>query len=142
MFSSISFEYPFVLLLIPFFIFCNIFCKAKNASYLIPHLHIYNKASEKSNFTAIILKYLIAIFSIIALASPVVIDKSINIKDYTILTENSNQEKVIEVEDNKNKLKKSRISQNSIIKKSYLFFYPLFLATISLILYIFIKNKE
>lgn len=39
-------------------------------------------------------------------------------------------------------LEKSEIENNKITLKEYLFFYPLFLAIISLILYIFLKNRD
>ncbi|RXJ65550.1 VWA domain-containing protein [Halarcobacter ebronensis] len=39
-------------------------------------------------------------------------------------------------------LEKSKIESNKITLKEYLFFYPLFLAIISLILYIYLKNRE
>jgi Ca-activated chloride channel family protein len=41
-----------------------------------------------------------------------------------------------------NTLEKSKINKNKIILKGFLFFYPLFLAIILLLLYIYIKNKE
>ena len=298
MFSSIEFEFPYILVLIPIFILCSIYCKAKSPSYLIPHLHIFNKAAQKTNFLTATLKYLIGIFSIIALASPIRVDETQNIKNegvnivlnldasasmkridldnsksrfevvkeivndfiekrvmdniafvlfgdsallasplsfdkqaqkeilkyleveslgkqtalivsvaisanilkdkdaksnviillsdgedtaskipldviirmikkyqikvYTISIGSSNQyvmskiakeskgkfyevyskKQLSEVYKNINQLEKSEITQNRIIKKDYLFFYPLFLAIISLIIYIFIKNKE
>ncbi len=298
MFSSIEFEFPYILVLIPIFILCSIYCKAKSPSYLIPHLHIFNKAAQKTSFLTSTLKYLVGIFSIIALASPIRVDETQNIKNeginivlnldasasmkrvdldnsksrfevvkeivndfiekrvmdniafvlfgdsallasplsfdkqsqkeilkyleveslgkqtalidsvaisanilknkdvksnviillsdgedtaskipldviirmlkkyqikaYTISIGSSNQyvmskiakeskgrfyevyskEQLSEVYENINQLEKSEITQNRIIKKDYLFFYPLFLAIISLIIYIFIKNKE
>ncbi|WP_072682710.1 VWA domain-containing protein [Arcobacter sp. LA11] len=39
-------------------------------------------------------------------------------------------------------LEKSKIDNNKITLKEYLFFYPLFLAIISLILFIYLKNRE
>ncbi|QKF81217.1 vWA domain-containing protein [Halarcobacter ebronensis] len=39
-------------------------------------------------------------------------------------------------------LEKSKIESNKITLKEYLFFYPLFLAILSLILYIYLKNRE
>ncbi len=39
-------------------------------------------------------------------------------------------------------LEKSKIDNNKITLKEYLFFYPLFLAIISLILFVFLKNRE
>lgn len=41
-----------------------------------------------------------------------------------------------------NALEKSQIEQNKIILKEYLYFYPLFIATIILILLTYIRNKE
>lgn len=40
------------------------------------------------------------------------------------------------------KLEKTKINNNKITLKEYLFFYPLFLAIISLIIFIYLKNKE
>lgn len=71
MFNNLSFEFPYVLLLIFVFIFCSIFCKAKTPSYLIPHLNIFQKSNQKSSLIMNLLKFSIIILSIIALASPV-----------------------------------------------------------------------
>ena len=78
---DISFEYPYFLGLIILFIFCAIFCKAKSPSYLIPHLHIFNKSNAKTNYISSVLKYSTIIFAIIALASPVKINNSQVIKN-------------------------------------------------------------
>ncbi len=67
---SIKFEYPTFLLLILFFIFCSIFCKAKIPTYIIPHLNIFEQNQYKSYILVSILKYIVIISSIIALASP------------------------------------------------------------------------
>jgi len=71
MFNNISLEFPYILLLIFLFIFCSIYCKAKSATYLIPHLHIFQKSNQKSSIFINILKSIVIVFSIIALASPV-----------------------------------------------------------------------
>jgi len=71
MLNNITFEYPYVLLLIFVFIFCSIYCKAKSPSYYIPHLNIFQKSNQKSNFLINVLKYLIVSLTIISLASPV-----------------------------------------------------------------------
>lgn len=71
MLNNISFEYPYVLLLIFVFIFCSIYCKAKSPSYYIPHLNIFQKSNQKSNFLINVLKYFIVSLTIISLASPV-----------------------------------------------------------------------
>ncbi len=67
---TIRFEYPIVFLIIPLFILCSIFCKAKMPTYIIPHLNIFEKNQHKSYMIISILKYVVIIFSIVALASP------------------------------------------------------------------------
>lgn len=67
---DIKFEYPLFLLIIFLFIFCSIFCKAKIPTYIIPHLNIFENSEHKSLLFLSILKYIIIIASIIALASP------------------------------------------------------------------------
>jgi len=68
--SDIKFENPYLLLLILLFIVCSIFCKAKIPTYIIPHLNIFQQSEHKSIIVTSILKYLVIIGSIIALASP------------------------------------------------------------------------
>jgi Ca-activated chloride channel homolog len=80
MYSNFTFEYPYFLLLIILFIICSIYCKAKTPTYLIPHLNIYQFANQKSMFLINILKFLVIIFSIIALASPIKIKDTIMLK--------------------------------------------------------------
>lgn len=48
----------------------------------------------------------------------------------------------MEVYNQINELEKSKIEKNKIVLKEYLYFYPLFIATIILILLIYLKNKE
>lgn len=67
---NISFEYPLVFLCIIPFILCAVFCKAKSAVFLMPHLSILQKSSKKSTLLVEILKYLTIILTITALASP------------------------------------------------------------------------
>jgi Ca-activated chloride channel family protein len=67
---DIKFEYPFLLLIIPIFIICSIFCKAKIPTYIIPHLNIFEQNQYKSIIFISILKYLVIFSSIIALSSP------------------------------------------------------------------------
>lgn len=76
-----TFEYPYFLLLILVFIFCAFYCKAKSPSYLMPHLHIFNKSNIKINILTTILKYIVIVFSIIALASPIKINNTQIIKN-------------------------------------------------------------
>ncbi len=65
-----SFEYPYLLLLIILFLICSRFCKAKIASYYMPHLQIYAQSSSIQSRFIPILKWIAIIFAIIALASP------------------------------------------------------------------------
>ncbi len=81
MFDNISFEYPYVLLLILFFVFCSFFCKAKSATLLFPHLNMIKEANKTNDFIQVFLKYLVIVFSILALASPVKKEDTINIKN-------------------------------------------------------------
>lgn len=67
---NIKFEYPIFFIIIPVFIFCSIFCKAKIPTYIIPHLNIFEKTKHKSLLLASILKYLVILCSVIALCSP------------------------------------------------------------------------
>jgi Ca-activated chloride channel homolog len=81
MYNNFTFEYPYFLLLIVLFILCSIYCKAKTPTYLIPHLDIFKFANQKSMIYINILKYLVIIFSIIALASPIKINDTIILKN-------------------------------------------------------------
>jgi Ca-activated chloride channel homolog len=66
------------------------------------------------------------------------IAKESNAKSYTALSKKD----LILIYEDINKLEKSKIDQNKIILKDFLFFYPLFFAILSLILLIYLKNKE
>ncbi|MEA3352920.1 MAG: VWA domain-containing protein [Campylobacterota bacterium] len=69
--KGISFEYPFVLLLILFFVFCSRFCKPKTISYYVPHIEIFAQSSTINSSVVSFLKWCTIIFSIIALSSPI-----------------------------------------------------------------------
>lgn len=71
MFENITFEYPYLLLILFIFIFCAFFCKEKAPTFLFVHLDIFKNASSKSNALMPLLKYLSIILAIIALASPI-----------------------------------------------------------------------
>ena len=74
--TNISFEYPYILLLILLFILCSKFCKAKVQSYYMPHLDIYTNISKINNNLSSALKWTAIILAIIALSSPI---KELNI---------------------------------------------------------------
>ncbi len=73
--GELIFEYPAVFLLIPLFLLCGYFCKARSEAILFPHLDIFmeSKASEAKLIK--MLKWFSIIFAVIALASPVIEDK-------------------------------------------------------------------
>ena len=66
------------------------------------------------------------------------IAKESNAKAYTAMS----KEDLTLIYEDINKLEKSQIDQNKMVLKDYLFFYPLFLAILSLILLIYLRNKE
>mgnify|MGYP000547679961 CR=1 FL=1 len=78
--SNISFEYPFLLLLIVPFILCEFLCKQKAATYYVPHLNIFNQNKKTSTLLTSILKWLIICSTIIAISSPYEKMQTINIK--------------------------------------------------------------
>jgi Ca-activated chloride channel family protein len=61
-----------------------------------------------------------------------------NAKAYTAYSKDD----LIAIYEDINKLEKSKIDQNKIVLKDYLFFYPLFFAIFFLIIFIYLKNKE
>lgn len=71
MFDHLSFEYPYVFLLLLVFIACERFCKAKSISYYMPHLNFFQDATVLNTQLTFILKWLTIIFTLFALASPV-----------------------------------------------------------------------
>ncbi len=77
---NISFEYPFIFLLIIPFILCSLFCKKKRPVYILPHLNIFNQSKSKSYVLIFILQYFIIVSLIISLASPIKIKNTQIIK--------------------------------------------------------------
>jgi len=78
--ENITFEYPYIFLVLPFFILCAKFCKAKVQSYYMPHLEIYAKSNSVNSSMISLLKWTSIIFAIIALASPIKELNTINTK--------------------------------------------------------------
>ncbi|NQY24115.1 MAG: VWA domain-containing protein [Campylobacteraceae bacterium] len=64
-----EFEYPYVFSLIFIFIFCEYYCKEKSATFYFPQSNMLEKSS--SFFNLKILKYLILVLALLALASPI-----------------------------------------------------------------------
>ena len=79
--SSFSFEYPWVLVLIPVVIFCFIKCKAKDSALIFPHLKLLKTAGNKKRFLLDFLKYSATFLLIVSIASPVRVDNNLKIKN-------------------------------------------------------------
>jgi len=78
--SHYSFEFPYLLLLIPIFWFCVKRCPAKNSAIYMPYIQVLiSNKSLKSKWIEII-KIVAIISFIIALASPVKVTKYNNVK--------------------------------------------------------------
>ncbi len=73
--SEITFEYPWVLLLLLLFWACSKWCKPKSEAILFPHLEIFLENRGKKSIWLTVLKWIAIIASIIALSSPVIEDK-------------------------------------------------------------------
>ncbi|RXJ90341.1 VWA domain-containing protein [Arcobacter sp. CECT 8983] len=87
-------------------------------------------------------KYAIKVYTIsIANSNKIILNQIATQTNGKSFNANS-KEKLNEIYEEINKLEKSKIENNKIILKNYLFFYPLFLAIISLIMLIYMKNRE
>lgn len=71
MFNGITFEYPFVFLLLLIFILSALWFKAKTPTYYFPHLRILNHSQSKRRILAPLLKTIAVVCAVIALASPI-----------------------------------------------------------------------
>lgn len=72
---DLTFEYPYLLLLIVIFILCARWCKPKSEAILFPHLEIFLQNAGSRSIMLTILKWTAIIAALIALASPVIEDK-------------------------------------------------------------------
>ena len=73
--GELIFEYPTVFLLIPLFLLCGYFCKARSEAIFFPHLDIFMESKASKAWLIKVFKWLAIIFAVIALASPVIEDK-------------------------------------------------------------------
>lgn len=71
----ISFEYPLLLALLVLFILCAKYCPMRSEAILFPHLQRLSTIKNSKNSLVQLLKWVAIIGSIIALASPVMVDK-------------------------------------------------------------------
>ena len=86
MLNNLTFEYPYIFVLLLLYILCVKFCKVKKMAFLFPNQALLQKASLKSQIFVNVTKSLIVIFLLISMASPVVEDTVIvnNDKGYEI----------------------------------------------------------
>ncbi len=73
--SDITFEYPYVFLLLAIFLLCAFFCKAKSEAIIFPHLDIFMQSSANKTIFIKILKWVAIVSAVVALASPITQDK-------------------------------------------------------------------
>jgi len=69
--NSITFEYPYLFLLIIIFLSCTKWCELKASSFSLPHIFIYKKLGFFSSKILIFFKWLAIIALITALSSPI-----------------------------------------------------------------------
>jgi Ca-activated chloride channel family protein len=71
MMSGYSFEYPYVFLLIIIYFICQYFCKENKQSLYFSNITMLRAATKNNHLVLIVLKFLIFLFMLLALASPV-----------------------------------------------------------------------
>ena len=84
--GSIVFEYPFVFLLLLLFMVCERFCQQKRQQLILPNLPMLKKVAKKQNVFVNLLKMLMVLLLITAIASPIKEDEVVvqNDKGYEI----------------------------------------------------------
>ena len=81
MLHNFTFEYPYVLVLLIPFLLCFRYCKAKKLALLFPNIALLQKATKKSQLGLNILKVIMVVATIGALASPIKQDTVVNKED-------------------------------------------------------------
>jgi len=76
--SQFKFEFPYLFLLLLFFIFCQKKCPARSMAVYFPYIHIIMGSKVLKNRWLIVSKWLGIIFFVTALASPVVVTTFVN----------------------------------------------------------------
>ncbi len=69
--SHYNFEFPYIFLLLPLIIFCQIKCPGKGDTIYFPYIHHFFHSTRIKNIWIEIFKWLSIIFILLALASPV-----------------------------------------------------------------------
>ncbi|SFV75242.1 BatA (Bacteroides aerotolerance operon) [hydrothermal vent metagenome] len=86
MLHNLTFEYPYLLVLLLLYLVCLAFCKQKKIALFFPNQALLQKASAKSRYLINSIKFLAVFFLVLALASPIKQDNIItkNDKGYEI----------------------------------------------------------
>ena len=79
--GSIVFEYPIVFLVLLLFVVCERFCKQKRQQLILPNLPMLKKVAQKQNIFVNLLKMLMVLLLITAIASPIKEDEVVVQKD-------------------------------------------------------------
>ncbi len=72
MLETFTFNHPFFLLFIPLFLWLNHLKSSQQDAYYFPHLNLYTKTKTTSTVLRSILKYIMMLFAILALADPLI----------------------------------------------------------------------
>ena len=78
--SQFSFEYPLLLLILPLFIVCSLWCKERSRAIFFPHVQTLIVKDKNKISILSLLKWASIITAIIALASPVLTKNYTNVK--------------------------------------------------------------
>ena len=78
--SQFSFEYPLLLLILPLFIVCSLWCKERSRAIFFPHVKTLIIKDKNKISVLLLLKWASIIAAIIALASPVLTKNYTNVK--------------------------------------------------------------
>ncbi len=86
MVNNFAFEYPYIFVLIFVYILCSKYCKIKKISFIFPNVALLSKASIGTNRLYETIKFLIFIFLLLSLSSPILKDNitTTNAKGYEI----------------------------------------------------------
>ncbi len=78
--DSFAFERPLWLYLIILVVICAYKCRAKESAIIFPHIDLLKKAADLKSFLPEFLKFTALIGTIVALAGPVFLDRSVEVK--------------------------------------------------------------
>ncbi|MEN8148066.1 MAG: VWA domain-containing protein [Campylobacterota bacterium] len=69
--GNIVFEYPYLFVLVALFFICENFCKAKRQRLILPNMPMLKKVAKKQSILINVLKLLMVVLLVTALASPI-----------------------------------------------------------------------